>query len=100
MKHTCHKPINEILRERQFKNEPSVIATQRTRDDEYDRLLFRQWVVADSIVKRLEEIREENEPKSLDNNWNDDFCNAISLLPEARRFAEECWYEYYCYKGN
>ena len=100
MKHICHKPITELLRERLFTNEPAAISTQRTHDDEYDRLLFRQWEAADSIVKRLEEIREANMPKSPDDNWNDEFCNAISLLPEARRFTEECWYEYYSYKGN
>lgn len=100
MKHNCRKPITDLLRERQFTNEPVVISTQRAHDDEYDRLLFRQWEVADSIVKRLEEIRDANKPKTPDDIWNDDFCNAISLLPEARRFAEECWYDYYCNKRN
>ena len=100
MKHTSHKQITELLREREFANESIAISSQRANDDEYDRLLFRQWELANSIVKRLEEIREANEPKLPDDNWNDEFCNAISLLPEARRFEKECWYEYYCYKGN
>lgn len=100
MKNGCRKSISEILSERQFHNEPVSYSTHRTHDDEYDRLLFRQWEAADNIVKRLEEIRDANMPTSPDENWNDEFCNAISLLPEARRFAEECWYEYYSYKGN
>ena len=100
MNNGFRKSISDILQERQFHNEPVNYSSHKTRDDEYDRLLFKRWETADNIVKRLEEIRDANEPKSPDDEWNDEFCKAISLLPEARRFAEESWYAYYNYKGN
>ena len=41
------------------------------------------------ILKRAEELRDMNEPKTLDEEWNDEFCMAVGLIPEARMFAED-----------
>jgi len=46
----------------------------------------------DRVAEMLEEQRDVNEPKEPDDKWNREFCQAVKLLPSARRLAEECWY--------
>ena len=46
-------------------------------------------LAADMIVERLEDIRDEKRPRTY-GDWDEDFCNAVVLLPEARQFAEDC----------
>ena len=63
---------------------------------------FRKWkemmrfdlaLTADKIVEILEEQRDINVPKTADEAWNMDFCEAVLLLPVARRFAKDCMYD-------
>ena len=49
---------------------------------------FNMYLLALQIVLRLETIIIENEPTT--DEWNEDFCKAVELLPEARRFADDC----------
>lgn len=53
-----------------------------------ERMRFDLYLTAEDIVRRLEDIRNANEPK-LYGEWNTEFCRAIELLPEARMFSEE-----------
>jgi len=68
---------------------------------------FRQWkerfefdlaLTAEDIVKKLEEQRDANRPRRYGEEWNDKFCEAVLLLPEARQFAEDCMM--YCVKDK
>ena len=54
-----------------------------------DRMRFDLALAADMIVERLEDIRDEKRPRTY-GDWDEDFCNAVVLLPEARQFAEDC----------
>ena len=54
-----------------------------------ERMQFNLALTADEIVKRLEEIRDEKRPRTY-GEWDADFCRAVELLPEARRFADDC----------
>ena len=94
------KTIEEIKKIRKFHNQP-VSESDRCfyPNDEYKMLLFEQWKAADGIVRRLEEIREKNEPKLPDEEWNEAFCMAIQALPEAQQFEKDCWWDY-TYRGN
>lgn len=67
---------------------------KREREREFlewkERRQFDMALTADEIVKRLEEMRDSNTPKTYGEEWNSKFCNAVVLLPEARRYAEDC----------
>ena len=54
-----------------------------------ERMQFDLALAADRIVERLENIRDEKRPRTY-GDWDDEFCEAVVLLPEARRFAEDC----------
>ena len=58
-----------------------------------ERVAFDLALVADRIVELMEEQRDRNVPKTADEDWNPDFCWAVRMLPAARRFAEDCWYD-------
>lgn len=58
--------------------------------DQEARMWFDLYLIADRILARLEEIRDENAPKHPEDEWNEDFCIAIELIPEAKMFVEEC----------
>lgn len=68
---------------------------------------FREWkararfdlaLTADQILEKLEQMRDENMPRTPGEKWNARFCEAVRLIPEARRFAEDCMAD--CMKGN
>lgn len=50
---------------------------------------FRLCLMADKIVQRIEEIREEFRPRTY-GEWDERFVLAVKYLPEAREFVEEC----------
>lgn len=53
-----------------------------------DRMKFDLALTADAIVRRLEEIRDDKRPRTY-GEWDDDFCRAVELLPDARQLAED-----------
>lgn len=55
-----------------------------------ERMQFDMALTADEIVRKLEEQRDRNVPATVGEAWNDLFCEAVELLPEARRFADDC----------
>ena len=85
----------EDNRERDLKEHERVsraIARRKEREEFIawkERMGFDLYLTALEICRRLEELREANEPKDPDDEWNEDFCKAIELLPEARRFYED-----------
>lgn len=72
---------------------------QRKRKEEQE---FKAWLhktrfdlflTADKIVSLLEEQRDKYVPKTPDEPWHHKFCEAIALLPEARQFAQDCYFD-------
>ena len=57
-----------------------------------DRFGFDMALLADDIVRILENIRDEKRPRTY-GEWDPDFCTAVEMLPEARQFAEDCMME-------
>lgn len=57
-------------------------------DEWIKQMQFNLYTLAIGITCRLEEQRNANKPTN--ENWNDSFCQAIELIPEARMFAEDC----------
>ena len=55
-----------------------------------ERMQFNIAIMADRIVDRLEKIRDEKRPRRFGEEWNEDFCTAVVILPDARRFADDC----------
>lgn len=53
-----------------------------------EKIGFDLYLTSIDILKRLEQIRDDNMP-GPDDDWNDEFCMAIELIPEARRFYED-----------
>ena len=58
-----------------------------------ERMKFDLFLTADIILEKLEEQRDANEPKTSDEPWNEQFCEAIRLIPIAREFAQQCFAE-------
>ena len=72
---------------------------QRKRKEERE---YREWLhrtqfdlflIADKIVSMLEEQRDRYVPKTPDETWHPLFCQAIELLPWARQFAQDCYFD-------
>lgn len=55
---------------------------------------FAAWITADQFVRELERIRDDNAPHTPNEEWNEAFCLALRLLPEAREYAGNLWYQY------
>lgn len=53
-----------------------------------EKMGFDLYLTSIDILKRLEQIRDDNMP-GPDDEWNEEFCMAIELIPEARRFYED-----------
>ena len=58
-----------------------------------DYMHFEIALLSLQIVRFLEEQRDTNAPKSVDEPWNERFCEAISILPSAREFAQDCFFD-------
>lgn len=56
-----------------------------------DRMAFDTYLLADRMLEALVRIRDENRPKSADEEWNEEFCEAVRFIPEAKRFLDEAW---------
>lgn len=56
-----------------------------------ERTQFGLFLMADEILRRLEDQRDRNVPTKADEPWNKEFAEAVRLIPTARRFAEECY---------
>lgn len=63
-----------------------------------DRMRLDLALAVDLIVEKLEERRDLHAPKTPDEAWDPLFCEAIRVLPAARKFAEKCFAE--CLKKN
>lgn len=59
-----------------------------------ERMQFDLALTADRILEMLERQRDENVPQTTDEDWNPLFCQAIRLIPAAKRFAKDCMFEY------
>lgn len=55
-----------------------------------DKMQFNLALTAGDIVRRLEEERDSKRPRTYGEEWDQDFCSAVLMLPEARAFADEC----------
>lgn len=53
-----------------------------------EKMGFDLYLTSIDILKRLEQIRDDNMP-GPDDEWNEEFCMAIELIPGARRFYED-----------
>lgn len=53
---------------------------------------YNLFLLADAYVSVLEAARDALKPKQGE-EWSENFCKVIELLPEARRFAVECWFD-------
>ena len=76
------------------KQRQAEIAIQRRKrqhelEEWKNRRQFDLMLMADRIVERLEETRDEYRPRTY-GDCDERFCMAVKLLPEARRFAEDC----------
>lgn len=55
-----------------------------------DRVQFDLALDAEDYVRMLEDQRDRHRPQRYGDEWDDIFCNAVLMLPEARQFAEDC----------
>jgi len=83
---------DNALREHE-ENERVLRAVEHRRTQEEfrkwkEKMGFDLYLTSIDILKRLEKIRDDNMP-GPDDDWNDEFCMAIELIPEARRFYED-----------
>lgn len=55
-----------------------------------ERTRFGLALAADQILEKLEECRDRHVPKTKNERWSPQFCEAVRMIPEAQRFAEDC----------
>lgn len=84
------KNSRNTLQQNAIENRIAIIKMREESVKDHDKIAFGLYLVADDIVRRLEQQRDENRPQHYDEEWNKLFCDAIVLLPEARRFADDC----------
>ena len=53
-----------------------------------EKMGFDLYLTSIDILKRLEQIRDDNMP-GPDDEWSEEFRTAVELIPEARRFYED-----------
>lgn len=58
-----------------------------------ERMQFDLFLTADEILQMLEEQQDRNVPRTPNEPWNAQFCEAVRTIPAARRFAEMCMAE-------
>ena len=58
------------------------------------KILFCLWSILDSKLRTLEKVRDEHAPHSLDDEWDDEFCDAIRTIPDLKDACEDLWYAY------
>lgn len=75
------------------KNERILLEIERRKREEAERKardewIFDQYLMADQILQWLEEQRDANLPVP-GKEWNELFCEAVRMIPEARMYAEK-----------
>ena len=69
---------------------------KRQEEEDYrrwkDTFRFDLALLAYLIYQALEDQRDRYAPSRLDDEWDPRFCEAISLIPQAKAFAMDCWY--------
>ena len=58
------------------------------------KILFCLWSILDERLRALEQVRDEHAPHSLEDECDDEFCNAISTIPDLKDACEDLWYAY------
>ena len=54
-----------------------------------ERMEFDLFLTAGELLTRLERMRADNMPSGPDEPWNEAFCTAVELIPQAKMFLEE-----------
>ena len=54
-----------------------------------ERMTFGLYLMAGMILDSLIDQRDRNTPRTPDEPWNGQFCEAVRLIPEAKMFLEE-----------
>lgn len=83
---------------RQAENAQRMRAAEREFREWKAKNRFDMFLTADRILEMLEEKRDKNVPRTANETWNRQFCEAVRLIPEAKRFAEDCMMN--CIKGR
>lgn len=81
-------------RNKQIQTTVSIQVEHRAHEEEMrqfkERMSFDLYLLADKILERIEDQIHDHAPKTQDEPWSKEFCEAVRLLPEARQFREEC----------
>ena len=58
------------------------------------KILFCLWSILDEKLRALEEVRSEHAPKTLYDEWDEEFINALAEIPYLQDVCEDLWYSY------
>ena len=66
---------------------------KRKRDDEafkqrIERLDYDTYLALSSRLIQLEQQRDDNRPRRYSEDWNNEFCEAVQLIPEMKRYMD------------
>lgn len=90
---------NAATEERKSQEHQRIHAMIEARREVEDFAAWKTWMrfemdlMAFSLLRKLEEQRDTYAPTHPDDDWSEEFCEAVRMLPEVRRFAEDCWYD-------
>lgn len=58
------------------------------------KILFFAWCIADMTLERLENQRNEHTPKDKDDEWDEQFTQAVNEIPGVKRICNDLWFAY------
>lgn len=64
------------------KNRLKRNADDRAFRDRVERMDFDMYCLMGAVLNRLEDQRDQNRPRRYGEEWNDQFCDAVRLIPE------------------
>lgn len=78
---------------KQAENAQRKRAWIRETQEQIARMRFDLMLIADRLVERMEDMRDEHRPRTYGEKWDARFCTAVELLPDARRLVDDCMME-------
>lgn len=81
--------VDSSVDEKRLKKAKNAINRKRERQrfaEHLDRLNFDMYLAVMGAIFRLEEQRDQNRPRRYSDDWNDQFAEAVEMLPELKEY--------------
>ena len=70
------------------------IEHQRCEERARTKVLFLLWMILDRNLHQMEQQRDMHTPITPDDPWDDQFCEAIRIIPSLKSVCRDAWHAY------